>query len=148
LDTELYSNTVMDMKRLVILTLMALVTLNIWTGAPLLALWVGSRLVRDHGQITMGAAAAVVVTLGATCLALLAALGRLTARYDDITGRPPRGRREAPWLRSLRGERPHPTLAEQPLRPVERIVIAVVLMACTAFEVWFFFFAGSPLGPA
>jgi hypothetical protein len=138
----------MDMKRLVLLTLMALVTLNIWTGAPLFALWVGSQLVRDHGQITMGAAAAVVVTLGATCFALLAALGRLTVRYDEVTGRPPRTREQAPWLRSLRGERAHPTLAEQPIRPVERILIGMVLLAWTVFEVWFFFFAGSSLGPA
>jgi len=138
----------MAMKRLVVLTLMALVTLNIWTGAPLFALWVGSQLVHDQGQMTMGAAGAVVVTLGATCLALLAALGRLTVHYDEITGRPPRTRRQAPWLRSLRGEHAHPTLEEQPLRPVEYILVAVVLVACTAFEVWFFFFAGSSLGPA
>jgi hypothetical protein len=138
----------MYMRRLVILTLMALVSLNIWTGAPLFALWVGSQLVHGTGGLTMTAAAAVVVTLAATCLALLSALGRLTVRYDEITGRPPRTRQQAPWLRSLRGERAHPTLTEQPLRPVEYILVAVVLVACTAFEVWFFFFSGSPLGPA
>ena len=33
---------------------------------------------------------AVVVTLGATCLALLYALSALTVRYDQVTGRPPR----------------------------------------------------------
>jgi len=138
----------MDMKRLAILTLMAVVTLNIWTGAPLFALWVGSQLVRGSGQLTMGAAGAVVVTLGATCVVLVSALGRLTVRYDEITGRPPRTRSQVPWMRSLRGERTHPTLAEQPLRPVERILVVVVLIACAAFEVWFFFFSGSPLGSA
>ena len=135
-------------KRLILVALMAFVSLNIWTGAPLFALWVGSQLIRERGELTMGAAGAVVITLAATCLALLYALGELTVRYDEVTGRPRRTHRQAPWMRSMRGERPHPTLEEQRLRPVEYVLVAMVALCWGAFEVWFFFFSGSPLGPA
>jgi hypothetical protein len=146
-----YSDTVLYVKlakRLLLIAGMTFATLNIWTGAPLFALWVGSQMVRGHGQMTMGAAGAVVGTLAALCIALLYALGALTVRYDEITGRPRRTRRQAPWLRSLRGERMHPSASEQPMRPVEYVLVAMVAVAWGAFEVWFFFFSGSPLGPA
>jgi hypothetical protein len=133
-------------KRVALVAAMGLVTLNIWTGAPLLALWVGSRLVQDGGTITMGAAAAVVITLGAVAFALLRLLGILSARYDEVTGRPPAPRQQAPWLRSLRGDRPHAQSAEHRLRPVDYVVVATVVLAYGVFEVWFFFFSGSPLG--
>ena len=42
------------LKRIAIVTAMAVVTLNIWTGAPLLGLWVGSLVAPDSG-ISMGA---------------------------------------------------------------------------------------------
>ena len=48
----------------------------------------------------------------------------------------------------MRGERPHASAAGQRLRPVDYVVVATVALAWAAFEVWFFFFSGSPLGPA
>ena len=47
---------------------MALATLNVFTGGPLLGLWVGSRSRRRDGQITMLAVLAVAVVMFAGCL--------------------------------------------------------------------------------
>jgi len=147
---ELYPDTLLYVtvraKRVALVAAMGLVTLNVWTGAPLFALWVGSRLVQEHGRLTMAAAGAIIVTLGATAFGLLRLLGVLTARYDQVTGRPPPPRQQAPWLRSLRGERPHAHDAEHRLRPVDYVVVTTVMVAYAVFEVWFFFFSGSPLG--
>jgi hypothetical protein len=127
---------------------MGVVTLNIWTGAPLFAVWVGSRVVGDSGGLTMTAAATVVVVLAIACFLLVRLLGALSARYDDVTGRPPPTRQQPPWLRSMRGERPHAASYEQRLRPIEYVLVGAVMLAWLVFEIWFFFFAGSSLPKA
>ena len=135
-------------RRVGLVAAMGLVTLNIWTGAPLFAIWVGSRLQHDSNQPTMGAVAVVVIVLAIVCFALVRVLAVLSARYDRVVGRRPQRRRESPWLRSLRGERAHLPLAERPLQAIEYVLVVAVLVCATAFEIWFFFFSGSPLGPA
>jgi hypothetical protein len=126
-------------KRVALAGASGLVAVNIWTGAPLLALWVGSRFVGDS-RLSMAAVGIVVVVLAAAVIALVAALGRLSAAYDRISGAPPAPRRTSPWLRSLRSER-----AEQRVGAIERVIVVSVLVAAIAFNVWFFFGAGSPL---
>jgi hypothetical protein len=122
-----------------------LLSVNIWTGAPLLAIWVGSRVVPQSG-LSMGAVFVVVAVLVVTVLALVAALGRLSARYDELSGRPSApGRRVAPWLRSMRAERVEYATARAGLGAIERILAFSVVAAVLALEVWFFFFAGSSL---
>jgi hypothetical protein len=124
-----------------------LVALNIWTGAPLLALWVGSRAA-GQGGLSMGAVFVVIVVLATSVILLTMALTWLNARYDEATGRPQPTRRVAPWLRSMRGERPDITRSEQGVNGIERLMILVVASCIVAFEIWFFFFAGSSIGPA
>jgi hypothetical protein len=123
---------------------MALASVNIWTGSPLMALWVGSR-VQSSGTTSMGAIGIVAVTLAALSLVLIKLLGVLQAAYDGLTGHRRSVRRTLPWMRSMRGERPH----EQPegVRPsaAELMLIACVVVAVVAFEVWFFFFSSSPI---
>ena len=131
------------LRRVGLVAAMGLVSLNIWTGAPLLAVWVGSRTQHDSNQPTMGSVAVVVIVLAALCFALVRLLAVLSSRYDAVVGRTKR-RRESPWLRSLRGERAHPTLQERPLRAIEYVLVAGVVVCAAAFEVWFFFFSGSP----
>jgi hypothetical protein len=131
-------------KRILLLSATTLAAINVWTGAPLLALWVGSQ-VAAGSQLSMGAVAVVVVVLGATCLALTMALSWLSARYDELTGRPAGARRTSPWLRSMRGEREEVSRRRHGVSAVERIVVIAVVLAGLAFEVWFFFFAGSSL---
>ena len=125
----------------------ALAAVNIWTGSPLLAVWVGSRVVGDSG-LSMGAVFLVIAVFGSTAIGLAWALGvdlgalrrvdrasacgaahvavaALDARRARAGGAPPR--------RGL---------------PVERVVITSVVAAVLAFEFWFFLFAdgGIPSG--
>jgi hypothetical protein len=133
------------LKRVGLLSGMALATVNIWTGSPLLALWIGSRAVTGSGQATLAAIAVVAIVLAAMSLLLIRVLGTLQSYYDELTGQKRSVRRHTPWLRSSRGERPH----EQPEgvrpSPVEWMLIASVVIVVTAFEIWFFFYSGSPI---
>ena len=123
---------------------MAVVTLNIWTGAPLLGLWVGSRVAPDSG-ISMTAVFVVLVVIGVTVWLLMQALGRLQAAYAAASGRPLE-RRQTTWLRPMTGERTRGQGAvAKPLTSVDYVVVTVVVLAVAAFEIWFFFFAGSSL---
>jgi hypothetical protein len=46
----------------------------------------------------------------------------------------------------MRGERPHDERQRaRDLSPLEWILIVSVVVAVIAFEVWFFFFSGSPI---
>jgi hypothetical protein len=132
-------------KRLGLATLSAVIAVNIWTGCPLFAVWVGSRAVGSSG-LSMGAVFLVVAVLAAGEIALTLALTWLSARYDELTGRPPAARRTSPWLRSMRGEREDFAKRRQGVSPVERIVVVSVVLCVGALEVWFFFFAGSSIG--
>jgi hypothetical protein len=132
-------------ERVSLVAAMAVCSLNVWTGAPLLGLWVGSRLAGERGNSMGGIFAAVVVMLAAA-LALTWTLSRLGATYDDLTGRPSRVRRHVPWLRSMRGERPHEYGGEGPrLGALDYVLVSAVVLAVVLFEIWFFFFSGSPI---
>lgn len=131
-------------KRIALISASALAAINIWTGAPLFAVWVGSKVAGTSG-LSMGAVFVVVVVLAVCCIALAVALSWLSARYDELTGRPREARRTSPWLRSMRGEREQEARRRHGISGVERIVVVSVVACVLAFEVWFFFFAGSSL---
>ena len=124
---------------------MAIVTLNIWTGGPLLALWIGSRA-QGSGPPSMEALAVTAVSLGVISFILLRLLARLDALYARVSGRVSTVHRHVPWLRSMRGERPHADRQRaDELSPLEIILIVSVVVAVVAFEIWFFFYSGSPI---
>ncbi len=135
---------VSTLKRIVLLSATTAVAINIWTGAPLLALWIGSRIVGQRA-LSMGAVFVVVVLLAVFVTAMAYALTWLSARYDELVKRPAGERRTAPWLRSMRDERKDLIRAKAGTTPVEWIVTASTVIAVLTLEVWFFFFAGSPL---
>jgi hypothetical protein len=132
------------LQRAALLTAMAVVGLNIWTGSPLTALWLGSR-VNGSGRLTMAAVAVVAVTMLALSLLLIRLLGTLEARHDRLIGRPPPKRRQQPWMRSLSGERKRDSEHRVPVSALDVVLVAVVALAIGAFEVWFFFFSGSSI---
>ncbi|HEU0025402.1 MAG TPA: hypothetical protein VFQ12_12260 [Thermoleophilaceae bacterium] len=132
-------------KRFLLAALMALLVLNLWTGGPLLALWLGSR-VQGTGPPTMGAIGVVILALGAISFGLYRALQAASAAYDEVTGAAPTVRQHAPWLRSMRGERTQYEGVRPELSNGERILVLGVIAAFAAFEIWFFFFSGSPIG--
>jgi hypothetical protein len=127
-------------RKVALLAAASLVAINIWTGGPLLALWVGSRVQGDSG-LSMGTVFVVVLILAVVVFALSMVLTWLNARYDELVGRPPPRRERYPWLRSLSAEREEEVKRERGVNAVERAVIVSVVAAILAFEIWFFFFA-------
>ena len=125
---------------------MVLATLIIWTGAPLLAMWVGSQATSTT-QVTMGAVLLVVVTLFGTCLALIWALSWASTRHDRLTGRTQAVRRHVPWLRSMRAERVDYERSKSSVTFLDRLIVIMVVLAVIAFEAWFFIADPSPIAP-
>jgi hypothetical protein len=130
--------------RTALVCLMAVVTFNIWTGGPLLALWIGSR-VQGSGPPSMLAVAMTAVSLGVISYAMVRLLARIDAAYARLAGRGSSVSRHVPWLRSMRGERPHQQRHVHELSPLEIILIACVVLVVALFEVWFFFYSPSPI---
>jgi hypothetical protein len=135
----------MALKKVGLVAASALCTINIWTGAPLFAVWVGSKVQGSLGNLSMTAVFSVILVLAVMVFALGYMLTWLNARYDDLTGRPPAARQTSPWLRSMRDEREADTRQKYGISPIERVVVASVVAGVLAFELWFFFLAGSSL---
>jgi hypothetical protein len=132
------------LERLGLATLIAVASVNLWTGGPLLALWVGSR-VQGSGPPTMTAVFVVTIVLLAVSLSLVRLIAALQRAYDAHTGAGPTVRAHTPWLRSMRGERPVYPGEKARLTAPERILVIVAVLAVAALEVWFFFYSGSPI---
>src|SRR3954467_14041415 len=129
--------------RIFLAGLTAVLAINLWTGAPLFAIWVGSRVQKGTG-LTMSTVLVVMVVLAACVAALVFALSRVEAAYKTVTGQETQ-RRTSPWLRSMRDEREE--FAERKgLTGFEKGLTAAVVLGVVAFEGWFFFFAGSSIG--
>jgi hypothetical protein len=124
--------------------LIVLTGLNIWTGAPLLALWIAAR-VQGEAQLEMSGLLIVVLVFGAASLLLVRLLAILGVAYEGAAGRPRTVRRHVPWLRSMRGERPSYPGDSVTITMLERILIVMVVVAVLLFEAWFFFLASSPI---
>jgi hypothetical protein len=131
-------------KRVVLSAGIALATLNIFTGAPMLGLWVGSR-VQSDGPPTAAALLVVVLVMGAAVLGLVRLIAVLQSAHDKLTGGSRSVREHTPWLRSMRGERPRYPGEPAALTAPERVLVAVAVLGIGALEVWFFFFSGSPI---
>jgi hypothetical protein len=127
-------------KRVALAAATAFVTVNIWTGFPVLALWVGSQAV-DQRTLSMTAIFVVLVTLAALLAAATVALGWLNSAYDELVGRP-RAERRSPWLRSMRAEAEGHISQRVGVTLLERIVVANVYLAVIGFMVWLVLFSG------
>ena len=134
------------LKPILLAAAMAFLALNVWTGSPLLAVWIGSRVQGEDSQPSMGAYATVILALVVFSVGLYQLLKLTTRAYQEATGTTPTVRTHAPWLRSMRGERPDYPGAAAKISGAERIVVVTVILAAILFEVWFFFFSGSSIG--
>jgi hypothetical protein len=129
-------------KRLLLAGATAFLAINIWTGGPLLSLWIGSQFVGER-RLSMGAIGIVVVTLVVLELAMAIGMTWLDNTYKRITGFPLRENRMT-WLRSMNIE--NETVGEGIRASVlERIVMANVYVAVAVLVVYFFFLPQSPL---
>jgi hypothetical protein len=129
--------------RLLLVALMALAAVNLFTGAPLFAIWVGSRVQGDSGSLSMTAVLSVVVVMALVCAALVWALNRMGAAHDALIGRPV-ARRQTTWMKPFNAGSANAQRTS--LRALDKILVAAVVLAGLAFEAWFFFLAGSSLG--
>jgi hypothetical protein len=132
----------MKLKRVALAGATAFLTVNIWTGAPVLALWVGSRVVGQRA-LSMTAVGVVIVVLAVLVIVMALALAWLNNTYDELTGRPYAERR-APWLRSMRAEAEGHISQRAGITLLERIVMINVYIAVITLLVWYIFFAGAP----
>ena len=123
---------------------MAVAAVNVLTGSPLAALWVGSRL-QCSGAPQMGPVFVVLVLILVFSLALMWVLAQLGAAHDRVTGQSAQVHRHVAWLRSMRGERPQYPGQQAEVTALERILVVVVVAAMLAFEIWFFFYSTSPI---
>jgi len=135
----------MALKKMGLVAASALCAINLWTGAPLFAIWVGSKVQGSLNNLSMTAVFAVIAILAACVFGLGYLLTLLNAKYDELTGRPPAARQNSPWLRSMRDERDNEIQRKYGIGGVERIVVICAVAGVLAFELWFFFFAGSSL---
>jgi hypothetical protein len=132
-------------KRLGLVTATALVAINTWTGAPLLAVWVGSHA-QSGKVLSLRGVVTVLVVLAVLEFLMGLALTWLSATYDRITGRPRFATQTSPWHRAKRGDRVQDIRARFGMSAPEKVVAVSVIIGVLAFEVWFFFIAGSPFG--
>jgi hypothetical protein len=135
----------MALKKIGLISASALCSINLWTGAPLFAVWVGSKVQGNLNNISMTALFSVVAVLAATVFGLALLLTWLNTKYDELTGRPATARQTSPWLRSMRDERDDEVRRKYRINGVERVVVLCAVAGVLAFEGWFFFFAGSSL---
>jgi uncharacterized membrane protein len=131
------------LKRTAMVAATAFLAINLWTGAPLIALWVGSQVV-GQTVLSMEAVFVVVIVLAVLVFSMAIALAWLSSRYDRLTGREP-GEQRLPWMRGMSGDQG----IEQPgygagITPLERIVMVSVYLAVICFLLWFFLLAGAP----
>lgn len=132
------------LKRTAMAAATAFLAINIWTGAPLLALWVGSQVV-GRTALSMTAVFVVVIVLAVLVFGMAIALAWLNSSYDRMMGIPPRESRLT-WLRTMNVDsHDDEELIGMRVTVLERIVVLSVYLAVISLLVWFFFFAGSPL---
>jgi len=131
------------LKRVALAAATAFVTVNIWTGCPLAALWVGAQTVQER-RVTMTSIFVIVTVLAVLVFASTFALAWLNASYDELIGRR-RIERRPTWLRSMRAESEGHVSQRIGITALERVVMYNVYIAVLALAAWFVFFAGPPL---
>lgn len=132
-------------KRIALVSAMAILTLNVWTGSPLLGLWVGSQ-VQGSGPPKMEAVFVAFLVLAVAAFTLAKLIGILSHKHDELIGRPPGPREPLPWLRSMRAERSSERERARVMTTTDKILVVSVFSAVVAFEIWFFFFARYTFG--
>jgi hypothetical protein len=126
----------MVIKRATMAAVTALATVNVWTGCPLLALWVGSRAVGTH-DLSMAAVVVVLIVLAVLEAAMLLLLAWLSSVYDGLIGLQ-RSESELTWIRRLCAP-PQAAGARRgmELTSVEGVVVINVYVAVGALTGWY-----------
>lgn len=135
----------LKLKRYAIVAATAFAAANLVTGAPVLALWIGSQA--QGGQVIgLRGVVVVIAVMGLFAFLVGTALTWLGAKYDDLTGRPQTAGQTSPWHRAKRGDRVQDIRMRFGISAPEKVVAATVLLTVLAFQLWFFLYAGAPFG--
>ncbi|MFZ0039763.1 MAG: hypothetical protein WAK93_00525 [Solirubrobacteraceae bacterium] len=121
-----------------------ILSVNLWTGFPILALWVGSQAA-DGDPLAMTGIGVTLVTLITLSWIGMKALSRISASYDRVTNRPAAVRQPAPWLLSMSAATVQPERGRRAVSAIEMIVIGTVVAAFILFEIWFFLLSSRPI---
>jgi hypothetical protein len=111
-------------------------------GIPIVWVWIASQLAGTKRDVTPSLALLITTGILVSYWAALVLGSRLRGHWVSGAQQQARARRMS-WNRSFRDEPRH--AADDETDPVERLFVIVGVIGIVAFEVWFFFFAGSPL---
>jgi hypothetical protein len=126
-----------------LVALMAIGSVVMWLVSPVAWLWIASQIVGEQGPSGTGyllVLAGVIVTF----VVLGRWLSALNRAHMALTRRETAERVQAPWLRSMRGERE----VRRDGGVLDRVMITSVAIALAAMGAWFLLLAGSPLPSA
>ena len=120
--------------------LMGAGSIGMWLGVPLGLIYAASR-VADSSAPSLGPYLLVFIGLPVGMAVMAKLLGWLDSLHSRWTLSADDRPQQAPWMRSLRGERS--SLRRRGV--LDTVMIVSVGLALVAFGVWFFGFAGSSL---
>jgi hypothetical protein len=109
-------------------------------GVPLAWVWIASQVAGSERSLTPSLAILITAGILVSYWIVLLIGSWVRSHLVDEEVRRAQVRRMS-WNRSFRDE-PH---SKQGGDPVERLFVLIAVIAIIAFEIWFFFFAGSPL---
>jgi hypothetical protein len=109
-------------------------------GVPLAWVWIASQVAGSERALTPSLAILITAGILVSYWIVLLIGSWVRSHLVDEEVRRAQVRRMS-WNRSFRDE-PH---SKQGGDPVERLFVLIAVIAIIAFEIWFFFFAGSPL---
>src|ERR687894_220922 len=124
-------------KRLLLVALMALASVNLFTGAPLAAIWVGAQVQGESGGLSMTAVLTVIVVMALVCAALVWALNRMGAAHDALIGRPAE-RRQTTWMKPFNSGSAQAQRGG--LRALDKAVMGAGALADAPLQARFFLF--------
>ena len=130
---------------MLIIVLMVAASLALWVGNPVLWMFITSRL-QAGTQPSMGPYALATGGVIGTGVALGMLLSRLNQLYAEATGTAPTVKIIVPWRRSFRGEAGADEDAKLPVSLLDVLMVISVLVAVTAFVVWFVVVKPTPPG--
>jgi hypothetical protein len=116
--------------------------LLIAVGVPLVWVWIASQLAGTKRDLTPSLAVLITTGILVSYWVVLLIGSAIRSRWVGKDEEQSRQRRMS-WNRSFRDE--PLDVANQGSDPIERLFVIVAVLAVIAFEIWFFFFAGSPL---
>jgi hypothetical protein len=124
-----------------LIALMVLGALTLWIGSPVIWLWIGSQ-VTESQQAGMGPYMLVGGGILVSTVLVALFLARVNRLYEQVSGQRTTVTFRLAWLRSLRDERAQATR----ITVLDLILVSTAVTAIITAGVWFFLFAGSPIG--